>query len=668
MSPELEQHGYFYGGCSRGSGQQLDLELEKRLMVVLVLSRCYYSDYDDVPDEVYRDILLRTGYCTGMQADALISKLPVVLFHLFPEGGVSQHPDADVARAVCQVYQEETRTYMAAATGGSSSSYCKPSSDTVSPDRGDADYPRDSSPEWSCRSSGVVPQASADLRNSQTRPVNVPERSMEYRKPYREAESYPRSCGGGYADIRTANDSRINEIKMTREEIEMEVATALSLGYRVFRTKIDCRHGLEHAHDMVTGEYFVEVPLPNGGESRKGVWSWGYKIGDDNARKWFLNEPTKVEEIIQVLWQNPGASDEELEELLIRTGFCTGKQAEVLLEKLPVILRYLYGKDEVVEHPLSVVAATVCQVYEQEDELRQEAAKSLVQDDGEVARAALPCPYPTSEYGFDLQQSSEGDSLQPSMYQPSRPSVLNLPLALQSIPESVPNVVPAEEPPMFDGPQKSGRAPARSAARASRRGASPERSVPIPASTGEINRKPRSGTGIGRQQQPRVVGHEYSEHAQGVESRRAYRAGVTRRNETSPPESTTKIAVRVAERTDRSEEHRTYVPVPTGRLRTTAEKLWRDCCCDARTRAMGKEDFEMALALALSKGYRVFRAKRDEPAREEYSSRQHGLRTGMLLVQTKADDIWAWGYALDDPKLMKYFPVDGHRVDEINMT
>ncbi|KAF4718720.1 hypothetical protein FOZ62_017017, partial [Perkinsus olseni] len=111
--------------------------------------------------------------------------------------------------------------------------------------------------------------------------------------------------------------------------------------------------------------------------------------------------------LVQVLWQNPGASDEELEELLIRTGFCTGKQAEVLLEKLPVILRYLYGKDEVVEHPLSVVAATVCQVYEQEDELRQEAAKSLVQDDGEVARAALPCPYPTSEYGFDLQQSSE---------------------------------------------------------------------------------------------------------------------------------------------------------------------------------------------------------------------------------------------------------------------
>ncbi|KAF4706300.1 hypothetical protein FOZ62_023589 [Perkinsus olseni] len=133
MSPELEQHGYFYGGCSRGSGQQLDLELEKRLMVVLVLSRCYYSDYDDVPDEVYRDILLRTGYCTGMQADALvessslssgppsavlpqISKLPVVLFHLFPEGGVSQHPDADVARAVCQVYQEETRTYMVVRT------------------------------------------------------------------------------------------------------------------------------------------------------------------------------------------------------------------------------------------------------------------------------------------------------------------------------------------------------------------------------------------------------------------------------------------------------------------------------------------------------------------------------------------------------------------------
>ncbi|EER01039.1 hypothetical protein Pmar_PMAR025138 [Perkinsus marinus ATCC 50983] len=284
----------------------------------------------------------------------------------------------------------------------------------------------------------------------------------------------------------------------------------------------------------------------------------------------------------------PDATHEELKDVLMRTGYCTGIQAKLLLEKLPVILVYLFDGDEVTEYSISDVAAAVCQIYEQEDEFRQEVAEQV--DEPKKG----PCPYPTSEYGFDLHYHQQG-----SVEVWRR---LGDQLAL------VDDVDEEDRP----------RAPIAC------RAASPERSVPRPW------QDMGSGGGV-----VSLVTHE------------------------TPPESTT--------RTGPSGAHRGYVPVPTGRLDATSEKLWESCCCDARMLSMGKEAFEIAIALALSKGYRLFRAKRDEPAREEYSARQHGLRKGMLLVLTKADNIWAWGYALDDPKCLKYFPVDGHRVDEICM-
>lgn len=239
-----------------------------------------------------------------------ISKLPVVLFHLFPSGEISQHPVNDVARAVCQVYQGEAREYnevnrevlrfsppvcsqaaaAAASSSSSSSQYYKPPHEAVSPDRPEADFQRDSSPEWSGRSTGVVPQASADLRVSRTRQTYYPDHaqsSVEYNKPLTQHQPHDSS-----------HRPIISGSKMTAEEIGMEVAKALSVGQRVFRVKVESKVVHDHAHVMTPGDYFVEAPLPDGQSSRRGMWSWGFKIGDSRTRKWFLNDASTVEEII----------------------------------------------------------------------------------------------------------------------------------------------------------------------------------------------------------------------------------------------------------------------------------------------------------------------------------------------------------------------------------
>ncbi|KAF4666431.1 hypothetical protein FOL47_004099 [Perkinsus chesapeaki] len=232
-------------GSSGGAGlygsvnPAMDIELEKRLMAYLVQ----------------------------------ISKLPVVLFHLFPDGQPSLFPLEAVVKAVCEVYAEETREYKEAAAAAAASSSSSAVSHATSPNRCSDECPRDLSPEWSSRAAavaGVVPRASTDLRSAQIRPANP------------------------VNDVPTARDGG----GMSPEELDIEIAMALSMGRRVFRVKKDAIRNDGSAHSMAAGEVFVEVPIPGRrSTSREGVWSWGYKIGGDGKNQWFLNDSPTVDEI-----------------------------------------------------------------------------------------------------------------------------------------------------------------------------------------------------------------------------------------------------------------------------------------------------------------------------------------------------------------------------------
>ncbi|KAF4666432.1 hypothetical protein FOL47_004100 [Perkinsus chesapeaki] len=314
--------------------------------------------------------------------------------------------------------------------------------------------------------------------------------------------------------------------------------------------------------------------------------------------------------MVHVMGEYPDASGDELKDVALKTGHCTGQQADILLEKLPAVMDYLHGGDEVLEYPLELVVPAVCKVYTEEDEIRQEAANKLASErrsGGSGDRLAIRLgPYPMSEYGFDLGQDD------PEM-------------AFKPIPEE---------------PQKKIKG----------RGVGPE--------TGYL----------AKANMPHNEGDQLAECRHLPASRVDMKPSLeTVKAERRAKEGSSKGDGTAVGHHRRTVSNTQYVPMPTSQLKMTAEKLWRSCCCEGSMKAMGLDDFEMSLAVALSKGYKMFRAKKDEPAPEQHSAIQHSLRDGLLLVQTRAKDMWAWGYAINEPDVLKYFPVDGHRVVEINM-